>query len=558
MEKLVSDLRLAFRILSKSPGFTVIAVAALALGIAANTAIFSVINVVLLQPLPYPESGRIMQVARSFSKGEIANSASIPKFNAWRKNDAFESLSAYDFAGPGLSLGGGDRPEQVKGIHVSAEFFRVFGVTPALGRTFTADEDAPNGPRVAVLSNQLWKTHFGSDPHMVGRPTDIGGEPTAIVGILPATFESDPPADIFIPLQPDPNSTNQGHYLLVAARLKPGVTVQSAQANMRIVGEQFRRGNPNWMEKDEGVSVMPLQQAETSSVRPALLILLGAVGLVLLIACANVASLQLARASTRQREIAVRTALGASRGRVVRQLLTESIVLSLAGGVCGFILGAWGVRLLLALAPGNIPRVSDTLHTASVVSALDWRVLGFTLAVSLATGILFGLFPAVHVSRLDLNSTLKETSGRSGTGRHQNLARAILVVTEVALALVLLVGAALLIRTFGNLSAVNPGFDTRYLLTFETSLSSGRFNTTAPSRQPDSPDGAAPREPASGPGSGVRCRTAHRRPRRSPHQHRRQAAREGRPVQRLRAVALRLGALLFRIQDSAPARPRLR
>ena len=478
MENLIADLRHSWRVFWKSPGFTAIAIAALALGIGANTAIFSVINTVLLKPLPYPEPGRLMQLGRLFPGG-VGNSTSIPKFNAWKRNDVFAAVTAYDFAGPGMNIGAGDRPEQVKGIHVSADYFRVFGAAPAIGRTFTAQEDLPSGPKVAVLSYTLWKDRFAADPGLVGRSIDIGGEPTTVIGIMPAAFQSDPPADIFIPLQADPNSVNQGHYLLAAGRLKPGVTLQAAKAQMKVVGERFRQANPQWMDKTESVSVVPLQEAEVGDVRPALLILLGAVGFVLLIACANVANLQLARASTRQREMAIRTAIGANRTRIVRQLLTESVVLALAGGLCGFVLGAWGVRVLLAIAPGNIPRISDTAHTATLVSALDWRVLCFTLGISLATGILFGLFPAVHVSRLDVNTSLKDTSGRAGTGRRQNRARGVLVVSEIALALVLLVCAALMIRTFVGLRSVNPGFDPHNVLTLQTSLSGGRYGTTA-------------------------------------------------------------------------------
>jgi putative ABC transport system permease protein len=478
MENLLADLRHAFRVFRKSPGFTAIAVAALALGIGANTAIFSVINVVLLKPLPYPEPDRIMQVARGFPGG-VSNSCSIPKFNVWKKNDVFEAITAYDFAGPGMNVGGSDHPEQVKGIHVSAEFFRVFGVSPTIGRTFTGDEDLPGGPKVAVISYQLFSHRLGGDLRLVGTPMQIAGEQTTVVGVLPATFKSDPAADIFVPLQADPNSTNQGHYLLVAGRLKPGVTVEAAKAQMKVVGERFRQANPKWMDKTEGVAVVPLQEAQVGDVKLPLMILLGAVGFVLLIACANVANLQLARASTRQREMAIRTAIGANRLRIVRQLLTESVVLALAGGMLGFALGAWGVRALLAIAPGDLPRIGAGVSSAAAVSALDWRVLGFTLAIALATGILFGLFPAVHVSRLDVNSALRETSGRSGTGRHQNRARGFLVVSEIALAVILLVGAALMIRTFASLRAVNPGFDAHNVLTLQTSLSSGHYDTTA-------------------------------------------------------------------------------
>ena len=478
MENLLADLRHAWRVFLKSPGFTAIAIAALALGIGANTAIFSVINVVLLKPLPFPEPDRIMQIARGFPGG-TGSSISIPKFNTWKQNDVFECMAVYDFAGVNMSVGRGDHPEQVKGIHASSEFFRVFGVSPAIGRTYTAAEDVPNGPRLAVISYQLFSRRLGGDLRAIGQSIDIAGEPTTIIGVLPVTFKSDPPADIFIPVQPDPNSTNQGHYLLAAGRLKPGITLAAARAEMKIVGERFRRANPKWMDKTESVSVVPLQQAEVGNVKLPLMILLGAVGFVLLIACANVANLQLARASTRQREMAIRTAIGASRLRIVRQLLTESVMLALGGGLLGFLIGAWGVHALLALAPGDLPRISDAMHSSTGVSALDWRVLVFTLAISLGTGILFGLFPAVHVSRLDVNSSLKETSGRSGTGRHQNVARGFLVVSEIALAVILLVGAALMIRTFASLRSVNPGFDPHNVLTLETSLAGGRYGTTA-------------------------------------------------------------------------------
>jgi predicted permease len=477
MDQLLRDLRHALRVFRRSPGFTIVAIAALALGIGANTAIFSVINAVLLEPLPYPESNRIMCIERQFPQ-ETSRSSSIPKFNAWKKNDVFGAMAVYDIGGPGMNVGGEDHPEQVKGIHVSSEYFRVFGVSPVIGRTFTAQEDVPNGPKLAVIGYKLFSRRLGSDMRAIGSPLLIGGEPTVVIGVMPANFTSDPPADIFIPLQPDLNSTNQGHYLFVAARLKPGVSIERARAQMKIAGERFRQANPAWMEKTESVAVVPLQEVEVGDVRLPLLILLGAVGFVLLIACANVANLQLARASTRQREIAIRTAIGASRMRIVNQLLTESVLLAAGGGVLGFLIGAWGVHALLAIAPATLPHVNDGLG-GSAVSALDWRVLAFTLAISLATGVLFGLFPAVHVARVDVNSSLKDSSGRSGTGRHSNRARSFLVVGEIALAVILLVGAALMIRTFASLKSVDPGFDPHHILTLQTSLLGGQYGATA-------------------------------------------------------------------------------
>ncbi|MBV8828192.1 MAG: ABC transporter permease, partial [Acidobacteriaceae bacterium] len=282
MSSLLSDLRHALRVLTANPGFTGVAVAALALGMGANTAIFSVVNAVLLAPLPYPQSDRIMRIERGYKGSEdIGKAVSIPKFMAWKKaNQTFDAMAVYDFSGPGLNLGYGDRPQQVKGIHVSADYFRVFGATPSFGRTFVAKEDQPNGPKAVVLSNDLWRTRFGGDVSLIGKPILLGGDPFIVVGILPANFHSDPPADAFIPLQADPDSTDQGHYLFAAGRLKPGVAVSSANANMMVAGEQFRAANPKWMEKNESVTVIPLRDAVVGDVRPALLILVGAVGFV--------------------------------------------------------------------------------------------------------------------------------------------------------------------------------------------------------------------------------------------------------------------------------------
>jgi putative ABC transport system permease protein len=476
IEHLIGDVKYAVRILWRSPAFAATAIAALALGIGANTAIFSVVNAVLLQPLSYPQPDRLVALERHFPEGNGA-SVSIPKFTTWREQtQVFQAVAAYDFAGPGINLTGGDRPEQVKGIHASASYFEVFGAPVVLGREYTAEEDRPGGPHVLVISNGLWRGRFGSDAAVIGKTIELTGEPYQIIGVLGSTFKTDPPADIWLPLQPDPNSTNQGHYLLCAARLRPGVTLAQAQAAMRLSAEEFRRKYPGpLMGPKESATAVPLRDLVVSGARTALLILLGAVGFVLLIACANVANLLLARATLRKREIAIRSALGAERRRIVFQLLTESVLLSLIGGVLGLLLGYAGVRALLAMNPVDIPRIGE--HGSSVV--LDWRVLAFTLVVALFTGILFGLVPAFSISRTDLTVTLKEGSSRAGSSFRQNKARAILVVTEIALALVLLVGAALLIRTFAMMRTEKPGFDAHNVLTMEVSLSAERFEKTA-------------------------------------------------------------------------------
>src|SRR5579871_5322982 len=437
MGNFLTDLRHSIRLLIKSPGFSVIAIAALALGIGANTAIFSVVNTVLLQPLPYPEPDRIVRVQRVYKSGDIGTSTSLPKFFAWKNNNqTLDALAIYDFAGPGLNLGSSDHPQQVKGIHVSQDYFRVFGVSPAMGRTFTSQEDQPGGAKVAVVSNTLWQSRFASDPNLVGKPILLGGDPYTVVGILSAGFRPDPPAEVFLPLQADPNSSNQGHYLLCAGRMKPGVTLQAVNANLKVSADRFRATNQALMDGNESAGAMPLRDSLVGDVRMPLLILVGAVSFVLLIACANVANLLLARAAARQREIAIRAAVGAGRARIIRQLLTESVMLSLAGGVLGLAAGYAGIRAILSVSPGNIPRIG--LHGTSV--ELDWRVLGFMFAISILTGILFGLVPALQSSRADLSSTLKESSSRSGSGLRHNKTRALLVTTEMALALVLLVG----------------------------------------------------------------------------------------------------------------------
>ena len=471
----LADVKHAFRMFRQSPGFTATAVSAIALGIGANTAIFSVINAVILKPLPFPDADRIVILMNSSPQGS-GPAASVPKFNVWRRQtQVLEDVAAYDTGGPGLNLSGGDRPEQVKGIHVSREFFKLFGAQTILGRAFTAEEDRPGGGNSVVLSNGIWQRRFGADPSIVGKAIALGGESYTVIGVLSRGFAFDPTPDLYLPFQADPDSTNQGHYFRVAARLKPGVSLEAAKAAMNLAAEEFRRAFPGQLGPRNSFTVELMQRLIVRGVRQALCILMGAVGFVLLMACANVANLLLARATGRSREIAIRSAIGAGRGRIVGQLLTESVLLSAMGGVAGLVVGVLGVRALLAINPGNIPRIGET---GSAV-ALDGTVLAFTVLLSLVTGVTFGLVPALQASRADLNSTLKEATSRSGGGLRLNRARSVLVVAEVALAVVLLVGAGLLIRTFSGLRAVAPGFDPHNVLTMDTALTGTNYDRTA-------------------------------------------------------------------------------
>jgi putative ABC transport system permease protein len=472
---ILQDVRYAARTMAKTPGFTAIAMLALALGIGANTAIFTVVNGVLLRPLPYKDSDRMVFLNRKFPQGS-SPSTSVPKFFVWKRATAgvLDHVAAYDFMGPGVSISGEGQPEQIKAIHVSADFFALFGVTPAAGRTFTADEDRPGGSRAAVISYNLWKRRFGADPAEVGRTIVLSGEPHTVVGIAPADFEPNPPADIWLPLQADPNTLNQGHYLLCGGRLRPGITLAAANARMKAAADQFRRQYPDSIGKQETAAIEPMRDTMVGEIKPLLLIMQGAVGFVLLISCANIANLLLARAAARDKEIAIRTALGAGRGRLVRQLLTESGMLALGGGTLGLLLGYWGLKLLLAFTPAELPRVSELAGG----STLDLRVLAFTLLLAVATGVLFGLAPAFQASRPDLHSTLKEGTARTTGGLRHQRARGLLVISEVALGLVLLIGAGLLIRSAASIRAVHPGFDTQRTLTFKTALSGDKYKTT--------------------------------------------------------------------------------
>lgn len=451
----------------KSPGFTLVAAIALALGIGANTAIFSVVNGVLLQPLPYQDPASLVRLGE-WSKQVPGMSIAYPNFLDWReRNHVFSGIAATQFNS--FNLTGTDQPERLQGRAVSANFFDVLGVRPALGRSFLAEEDSPGASRVCIVSNGAWQRLFGSDPQLNGRTVLLNGEQYTVVGILPATYRYGTPTDIFIPIGLKADSemmTDRGNHpgIYAVARLKSGVTLQQADAEMKTIVNALSIQYP---ESNSGTSVTIVSLTEyfVGDIRPMLLILLGAVGLVLLIACANVANLLLARSSSRSREIAIRTALGAGRWRVVRQLLTESVLLALLGGGAGLLLALWSVDLIRSASIDSIPTTAEI--------KLDSTVLFFTLAIALLTGAIFGLVPAIQASRADLNDALKE-GGRSGTaGAARQRVRGLLVIFEVALSLVLLVGAGLLVRSFARLRQTELGFESANLVTMRLSRRAG-------------------------------------------------------------------------------------
>jgi putative ABC transport system permease protein len=472
MSELLKDTKHSLRMFWRSPAFTLAAVSALALGIGANTAIFSIVNAVLLKPVPYFEPDRLVVFQQTSADGPFS-AGSPAKFQFWREQTSVvQDVAAY--RSNIINLTGQGLPEQLRASQVSVDYFRLFGAPIFRGRAISAAEDRPGGERVAVLSYSLWTRRFGGDPAIIGKTISLSGDPHVIVGIVGPSFdvsEFGPPPDLWIPFQLDPHTTDQGHYFQVTGRLKPGVTLEQAQARLALSAAEYNRKFPNALQRGSGFSVARLNDELVREVRPTLWLLLGAVSFVLLIACANVANLLLVRATGRRREIAIRAAIGAGRGRIIRQLLTESVLLSLAGGALGLAVGMLGIRALLAVNTAGLPRVGED---GSIVS-LDWRVLGFTLLISLGTGILFGLIPALHASRADLSGTLKESSSRAGTGFRQNKTRSILVVAEVALALVLLVGSALLVRTAVALRTVDPGFDPTNVLTMRMSMSGEQY-----------------------------------------------------------------------------------
>lgn len=489
MKGFLNDIRHSVRLLVRAPSFTIPAVATLALGIAANTAIFSVVNTVLLKPFGYPDADRIVMFQNRVQQAGIGGTASPSEFNVWRKQStAFQDVSAYDFTVANLT--GVGAPEQIQVMRVSAGFFPLTGAKAARGRIFTREDDRPNVPGTVLLSYAFWQRRFVGDPTVIGRHITLGGENCEIIGVMDSALkngqvselvlrngdvEIDPLPDVYLPFRLDPNSAEHGHYFNVIGRLKPGVTIATANAELQAAYLDYARTWPDDTRGRLGFRVRPMQDPITASVRKPLVSLLAAVGFVMAIACANVANLLLVRATASKREIAIRSAIGGSRARIIRPLLTESLVLALAGCILGIACGEAAVHVILSLSPANIPRIGSG---GSGVS-LDWRVLAFSVGLSMLSAIVFGVVPALQVSREDLTSSLKDGSTRAGTSLRQKKTRSLLVTAEVAMAVVLLIGAGLLIRTLIAIRHIDPGFDARNVLTVRMSLTGPSFQTQA-------------------------------------------------------------------------------
>ena len=472
MQTLTQDLKYGLRMLAKNPGFTAVAVLTLALGIGANTAIFTVVNGILLRPLSLPQPERLIWLWHSYLPANSGfSSVSYLDFVDWQQqNTAFKGLAA--FYNSSFNLKGKSSPERVPGALVSANFFAVMGVEPKLGRGFLAEEDKPGGPRVAVLDESLWRTEFGADPNIVGRTISLNEESYTVLGIVPASFRF-PGSQVWAPLVPDTMMLNaRGNNMLqIVGRLKAGVSLEQAQAQMDVIAAHLAKQYPD-TNSHQGVRMRRVRDAMTGDVRQDLLVLLAAVAFVFLIACANVVNLLLTRATARQREFAIRLALGAGRRRLVRQFLTESLLLALCGGALGWLLAAWGVHLLVALKPANLPRLEDIRP--------DARVLAFTGIASVLAAVTLGLAMALKASGLNMQGALKEGGTGLGGGKRHRRARDLLVIAEVALSLVLLIGAGLLIESLWQLRQVDPGVKVEHILSMRLALPESKYTAQHP------------------------------------------------------------------------------
>ena len=481
MKTLWQDIRYGLRVMRKNPGFIAIAVFALALGVGANTAIFSVVNAILINPINYENPDQLVMVWEKSAKPGVGQiPTSLANFTDLRTdNKSFEDLGA--FSDSNFNLTGGDQPERLIGVKVSASLLSLIGIKPLHGRLFLSGEDQPQASRVLILSNPLWQRTFGANPNIVGQTVALNGDSYTVVGIMPPDYKFPPAfsatvaasqyampnADLWVPLTPEPVLIPRDiRALFMIGRLKPGVTPAAAQAEMNVIAGRLQKEYPA-VDADMQVDVVPLRQQITGDIRLALLVLFGAVGCVLLIACANVANLLLAKSSGRQKEVAIRTALGATRLRIIRQLLTEGMLLGLAGGLLGSLLAILVLRQLVIFSPVNVSIPTNI--------GVDWKVLAFTLSLSLFTSFVFGLAPALQASKLDLNETLKEGGRGNSGGSKANHLRSLLVITEIALALVLLIASGLMIKSFLRLQNVNPGFNPENLITLEMQLPENKY-----------------------------------------------------------------------------------
>jgi putative ABC transport system permease protein len=473
MNGFIQDFRYALRQFRKSPGFAAVAVITLALGIGFNTAIFSVVNAVLLRPLAFADASRLVRVwhvppEKSFP-GMTTFPVSAANYLDWeRENQVFDHMAIYTYHG--FTVTGGDTPEQLAAGAVSSGFFATLGVQPKLGRVLSPEEDQPARSHVVVLSYRLWQEHFGANVDIVGRDINLDGQSYLVAGVMPESFRFPDFAQMWTPMAwTDQERAVRGeHHSIVIARLKPGVELKQAQAEMTTISDRLQQLYPD-DDKGWGAVVVSMQQDLVSDVRPALLVLLGAVAFVLLIACVNVANLALAKTFSRQKEIAIRTALGATQARVLRQILTETVLLALSGGALGLAFAHFAVRLIVAFLADKLPQSTDV--------DLDSKVLIFTAVISVVTGIVAGVLPALRLTRGDVNRALKQGLGRTDADSGGHRTRSILVVSEVALSLMLLVGAGLMIRSFQKLQNVNPGFDAHQVLTMSAMVSRTKFSS---------------------------------------------------------------------------------
>src|SRR5437588_12119103 len=475
MRNLVADFRYGVRILLRNPGFTLAAIVVLALGIGANTAIFSIVNAVLLRPLPYQEASRIMQIwhvppIKSFP-GMSFFSVSPANYLDWQsQNRSFEQIAAYGF--DSFNVGGGERPEAIRGAAVAPGFFSILRVQPVLGRTFSAEEDRPGQGHVVILGHTLWRDHFAADPGIVGRNVLLDGQTYTVIGVMPPKFKFPDWADLWVPLawSDERRAVRGNHNYMVIGRLKPEVSVEQAKGDLSAISARLEQQYPE-DDKGWGATLLPLREQLVGDVRPALLVLLGAVVFVLLIACANVANLVLAKTLARKKEIAIRTALGASRLVVLRQILAETVLVSVVGGALGLFLARFGMALIVKVLGDRIP--------AFMQITVDVPVLAFTLLLSVVAGVLAGLIPSVRFTKADVNEALKQGQSRGSSHARGGRTRRLLVVSEVALCLVLLIGAGLMIRSLWELRKVQPGFDPHNVLTMTVPLPPNRYSSPA-------------------------------------------------------------------------------